>query len=206
MLVFRRFFLVRRDPFVSLCAALALVLAACKQEDTARTADIQPTTASETSAPSPASPPDTGTALSLVNRFIVAESVGNWWAADSLVAWRNCDREPATDFFPVTTAFHVRPVQPVGDSALVQVIYEMVGRVWLADPPSIGTQRTRFAAEGSSDTVIYRVFADSTGRLWMACGDFHQNHVAVSQLQDFVRRFDDSALAAWKAVFPNARR
>ena len=195
-----------RSRLVSLCAALTLVLAACKQQDTARTPDIPSTTASETSAPSPASPPNADSALRLVNRFIVAESVGNWWAADSLVAWRNCDRDPATDYFPVTTAFHVRPLQPVGDSALVQVIYEMVGRVWLANPPSIGTQRTRFAAEGSSDTVIYRVFADSTGRLRMACGDFHQNHVAVSQLRDFVKRFDDSALASWKAVFPNVRR
>jgi hypothetical protein len=140
-----------------------------------------------------------------VNRFIVAESVGNWWAADSLVAWHACDWDPATDFFPVTTAFHVRPVPPVGDSALVQVIYEVVGRVWLG-PPSVGPQRTRFAARGSSDTVIYRVFADSTGHLWMACGDFHQNHVAVSQLHDFVKRFDDSALAAWKAVWRNAPR
>jgi len=191
---------------LSLCAALALVLAACKQQDTARTPDIQSTTASETSAPSPTSPPNADTALSLVNRFIVAESLGNWWAADSLVAWRYCDWDPATDFLPVTTAIHVRPAQPLGDSALVQVIYEMVGRVWLGDPPIVGPQRTRFAAEGSSDTVIYRVFADTTGRLWMACGDFHQNHVAVSQLQDFVKRFDDSALAAWKAVFPNARR
>lgn len=194
-----------RTHLVSLCAALALVLAACKQEDTARTPDVPSTTASETSAPSPASPPDTDTALRLVNRFIVAESVGNWWAADSLVAWRDCDWDHATDFFPVTTAIHVRPTQPVGDSALVEVIYELAGRVWLG-PPSVGPQRTRFAAEGSSDTVIYRVFADTTGRLWMACGDFHQNHVVVSQLQDFVKRFDDSARAAWKAVFPNVRR
>jgi len=28
----------------------------------------------------------------------------------------------------------------------------------------------------------------------------------ASQLQDFVKRFDDSALAAWKTVFPNVRR
>lgn len=198
--------MIRRDPFDLLCAALALVLAACKHEDTARTPDIQSTTASETSAPSPTSPPNADTALRLVNRFIVAESLGNWWAADSLVAWRYCDWDPATDFLPVTTAIHVRPTRPLGDSALVQVIYEVVGRVWLGDPPIVGPQRTRFAAEGSSDTVIYRVFADTTGRLWMACGDFHQNHVAVSQLQDFVRRFDDSALAAWKEIFPNARR
>jgi hypothetical protein len=54
--------------------------------------------------------------------------------------------------------------------------------------------------------VIYRVFADSTGRLWMACGTFHQDHVAVSQLRDFVRRFDDSAQAAWQAAFPAQRR
>ena len=80
-------------------------------------------------------------------------------------------------------------------AALVQVVYEVVGRVWLADPPITGPH-----------TVIYRVFPDSTEHLWMACGDFHQNHVAVSQLQDFVKRFDDSALAAWKAVFRNPPR
>jgi hypothetical protein len=141
-----------------------------------------------------------------VNRFIDAESVGDWWAADSLVAWRHCGWDHATDFLPVTTAFHVRPAPSVGDSALVEVIYEMVGRVRLADPPTVGSQRTRFAAERSSDTVTYRVFADSAGRLWMACGDFHQNHVAVSQLGEFVGRFDDSARAAWKAVFPSAQR
>ncbi len=191
---------------VSVCAALAFVLTACKQEDTARTPDTQSTTASETSFHSPASPPNPDTALSLVNRFIVAESLGNWWAADSLVAWRYCGGHPATDFFLATTAIHVGPPRPVGDSALVQVIYDVVGRVWLADPPIVGTQRTRFAAEGSSDTVIYRVFADSTGRLWMACGDFRQNHMAVSQSHDFVKRFEDSSLAAWKAVLPNARR
>ena len=202
---------------VSLCAALTLVPAACTQEHTARTPDIRSTTASGASAPSPAfppnpdtapsraSPPDLDTALSLVNRFIVAESLGNWWAADSLVAWRSCAWDPVTDFFLVTTAIHVGLPRPVGDSALVPVIYDVVGRVWLGDPPIVGTQRTRFAAEGSSDTVIYRVFADSTGHLWMACGDFHQNHMAVSQSRDFVTRFDDSARAAWKALFPTAR-
>jgi hypothetical protein len=140
-----------------------------------------------------------------VNRFIVAESLGDWWSADSLVGWRDCDPHAGPDFFHVTTAIHVQPVRPVGDSALVQVIYELAGRVWLADPPIVGSQRTRFAAESSSDTVTYHVVADSTGRLWMACGDFHQNHVAVSQAHEFVTRFDDSARAAWKAVFPKAR-
>jgi len=184
----------------------ALALAACKRENTARTPDTRSTTASEISAPSPAFPPNAATALSLVNRFIVAESLGNWWAAHSLVAWRDCPWDPATDFLQVMTAIQVQPTRPVGDSALVQVIYAVAGRVWLGDPPISGTQRTRFAAEGSSDTVLYRVFADSTGRLWMACGDFHQNHVAVSQLQEFVKRFEDSSLVAWKAVFLNARR
>ena len=152
-----------------------------------------------------ASPPNAATALRLVNRFIVAESLGDWWSADSLVAWRDCNPHPAPDFFHVTTAIHVQPARPIGDSALVQVIYELAGRVWLAAPPTVGPQRTRFAAESSSDTVIYRVVVDSMGRLWMACGDFHQNHVAVSQAHEFVMRFDDSARAAWKAVFPQAR-
>jgi hypothetical protein len=186
---------------VPLGAALALVLAACPREDTARAPDIPSTSASPS-----ASPPNVDTAVSLVNRFIAAESVGNWWPADSLVAWRYCDWDHGTDFFLVTTAIHVRPTQPVGDSALVQVIYDLAGRVWLGDPPSVGPQRTRFAARGSSDTVIYRVFADSTGRLWMGCGDFHQNHLAVSQVHDFVIRFDDSARAAWKSVFPKTPR
>jgi len=107
----------------------------------------------------------------------------------------------------VTTAFQVQPAAPLGDSALVQVIYDMAGRVWLADPRIPGPQRTRFAGGSSSDTMVYRVFADSTGggRLRIACGTFRQNHVSVSQLRDFVGRFDDSAKAAWQAVFPKVR-
>lgn len=174
------------------------MLSACRQADTIRTPVVQAPTVQ-------ASPPNVDTALLLVNRFIDAESVGNWWAADSLVAWRSCARDWATDSFMVTTAFRVEPAAPRGDSALVRVVYDMVGRVWLAAPPIAGPQRTRFAGGGSSDTVIYRVFADSTGRLWMACGTFRQNHLAVSQLRDFVMRFDDSARAAWQAVFPRAR-
>jgi len=145
--------------------------------------------------------------MGLVNRFIDAESVGNWWAADSLVAWPACVRDRATDSLMVTTAFQVQAAGPIGDSALVRVIYDMAGRVWLAPPPIAGPQRTRFTGGAWSDTVIYRVFADSTGggRLRMACGNFRQNHVAVSQLRDFVMRFDDSAKAAWQAVFPKAR-
>jgi hypothetical protein len=186
------------------CAALALVPAACKQQQVAaRPPDAQSAAAAELSVPPPAHPPNADTALALVNRFVVAESLGNWWAADTLVAWRSCSWNPATDFLPVTTAIRVQAALPVGDSARVQVIYDMAGLVWLAPTPAVGPQRTRFAARASSDTVVYRVFADSTGRLWMACGDFHQNHVAVSQLHEFVQRFDDSARAAWKAVFPN---
>jgi len=144
--------------------------------------------------------------MGLVSRFIAAESLGNWWGAESLVAWRMCAGERQSDSLNVTTAFHVQFAGPSGDSALVRVTYDMAGRVWLAAPPVAGPQRTRFAGGGSSDTVIYRVFADSVGRLWMACGRFRQNHVAVSQLRDFVRRFDDSAQVAWQAMFPKQRR
>jgi hypothetical protein len=174
-------------------------LAGCTQADTARAPEIQSATAF---------PPDADAALRLVNRFIDAESVGNWWGADSLVAWRACARDRTTDSLMVTTVFQVQAAAPIGDSALVRVIYDMAGRVWLAAPPIAGPQRTRFAAGGSRDTVIYRVFADSMvgGRLRLACGAFRQNHVAVSQLRDFVRRFDDSAQAAWQAVFPKQRR
>jgi hypothetical protein len=140
--------------------------------------------------------------MGLINRFIDAESVGNWWAADSLVAWRMCAGDRQSDSLMVTRAFDVQPAAPIGDSARVQVIYDIAGRVWLADSRIAGPQRTRFAGGSRSDTTIYRVFADSTGRLRIGCGDFSQNHVAVSQLRDFVRRFDDSAQAAWQAVFP----
>jgi len=171
------------------------VLATCTQADTAARA----------------SPPNADAALGLVNRFIDAESVGNWWAAESLVAWRTCAGDRQSDSLLVTTAFHVQLAGPIGDSALVQVIYDIAGRVWLADPRIPGPQRTRFAGGGSSDTVIYRVFADSTaageggGRLRIACGRFRQNHVAVSQLRDFVIRFDDSAKAGWQAAWPRRR-
>lgn len=177
-------------------------MAACKQEVAARTPDVPAADAAVLPVPVAARPPNVDTALSLVNHFVVAESLGDWWAADSFVAWRDCNWNPATDSLLVTTAIHVQPALPMGDSARVQVIYDAAGLVWLAPTPAVGPQRTRFAPGSSSDTVVYRIFADSAGRLWMACGDFHQNHVAVSQLQEFVRRFDDSARAAWTAVFP----
>lgn len=172
----------------------------------ARAPAIPTSATAEGTPPNLGHPPDRDTALNLVGRFIVAESVGNWWAADTLVAWHSCAWSGATEVLPVTTAFHVQPALPVGDSARVQVIYDVAGVVWLAPAAARGRQRTRFAARASSDTVMYRVFADSTGRLWMACGDFHQNHVAVSQLREFVQRFDDSARIAWQAVFPRAGR
>jgi hypothetical protein len=171
----------------------------------ARAPAIQASAAAEGTPPAIGHPPDVDAALTFVSRFIVAESVGNWWAADTLVARRSCAWSGATEVLPVTTAFHVQPAPPVGDSARVRVIYDVAGVVWLAPAPAQGRQRTRFAPGASSDTVVYRVYADSVGRLWMACGNFDQNHVAVSQLHEFVQRFDDSARLAWQAVFPRAR-
>ena len=117
-----------------------------------------------------------------------------------------CAGDRQSDSLKVTTAFDVQPAAPIGDSARVQVIYDIAGRVWLADSRIAGPQRTRFAGGSSSDTMTYRVFADSTGRLRIGCGAFRQNHVAVSQLREFVRRFDDSAWVAWRAIWPAARR
>jgi|SRR5437660_844254 len=157
-------------------------------------------------AAAPAHPPSIAKAVALVNRFVSAETLGIWRSADSLVRWADCERDPAEDQIPVTRTVRLGVVEPRGDTALVPVHYEVVGAAWSYDAHQAGPKNWRFRLAPARETIRYGVFADSAGRLWIACGEFHEDHTAFSQFSNELAHFDDSSLAAWRHVsLPSAQ-
>ena len=78
--------------------------------------------------------------------------------------------------------------------------YNVIGQAWSYDQRRAGEPNWRFSARPIRETVAYGTFADAAGRLWIACGDFHQDHVAVSQFRKESDHFDDSSRSAWRAA------
>jgi len=135
-----------------------------------------------------------------VNRFVAAETLGTWRAADSLVRWADCEGDPAEDQIPVTRSVSVGGVESRGDTAFVPVQYDVVGVARSDDAHQVGAKNWHFSVAASPETITYGVFADSTGHLWIACGEFHQDHTGISQFGNAVSHFDDRSLAAWRAA------
>ena len=154
----------------------------------------------------PAHPPSSANAVALVNRFVTAETLGTWRSADSLVRWADCEGDPAEDQIPVTRTVRLGAVEPGGDTAFVPVHYEVVGVAWSDDAHRAGPKNWHFRVASAEETVRYGVFADSAGRLWIACGGFHEDHTPSSQFSRQLAHLDDSSLAAWRrASLPSAK-
>ncbi len=154
----------------------------------------------------PAHPPSSVNAVALVNQFVTAETLGTWRSADSLVRWANCEGDPAEDQIPVTRSVRLGSVELGGDTAFVLVHYEVVGGAWSDDAHQAGPKNWHFRLAPAQETVRYGVFADSAGRLWIACGEFHEDHTASSQFSKELAHFDDRSLAAWRrASLPSAK-
>jgi hypothetical protein len=145
----------------------------------------------------PAHPPSTATALALVNRFVAAETLGTWRSADSLVRWSDCEGDPAEDQIPVIRNARIGTLESRGDTAVVPVHYDVAGAAWSDDAHRVGPKNWHFRPGSSQETVRYAAFVDSSGRLWIACGEFHEDHTAASQFGEELAHFDDSSLAAW---------
>jgi len=145
-------------------------------------------------------PPSDTHALGLVNRFVAAETLGTWRSADSLVRWTDCEGDPAEDQIPITKSVRVGKVESRGDTAFVPVQYDVVGAAWSDDARRAGVKHWHFKVGSSSETVTYGVFADSSGHLWIACGEFHEDHTGAGQFRSEVSHFDDHSLAAWRAA------
>ena len=147
-----------------------------------------------------AHPPTESAAIGIVSRFVAAETLGNWRRADSLVRWASCEGDPAEDFLRVTRSVHLGDTRSQGDTMFVPVAYDVIGHAWSYDQRRAGEKNWRFSARPIREAVVYGAFTDSAGRLWIACGDFHQDHVAVSQLRTESDHFDDSSRSAWRAA------
>lgn len=144
--------------------------------------------------------PAIAASTALVSQFVAAETSGHAERAESLVDRRSCEGDGGWDFLAVTRQVQIeRPLQ-YRDTTLVPVTYSWAGQWWSEDPHQVGFQSARFTALDTTDSVPYRVVADSAGRLWIACGDFYEGHLGVSQLLSDVPRFDAKSLAAWKAA------
>ncbi len=138
--------------------------------------------------------------MALVNRFLAAETLGTWRSADSLVRWADCEGDPAEDEIPVTRRVSVGVVESRGDTTFVPVHYDVVGAAWSEDAHRAGDKNWHFRAGASSETVTYGVFADASGHLWIACGEFHEDHTGTSQFGSEVSHFDERSAAAWRAA------
>ena len=145
-------------------------------------------------------PPTESAAIAIVNRFVAAETLGNWRRADSLVRWASCEGDPAEDFLRVTRGVRLGNTRSQEDTMFVSTTYDVIGQAWSYDQRRSGERNWRFSARPIRETVAYGAFADSAGRLWIACGGFHQDHVAVSQFRTESDHFDDSSRSAWRAA------
>jgi len=145
-------------------------------------------------------PPTESAAIAIVSGFVAAETLGNWRRADSLVRWASCEGDPAEDFLRVTRGVRLGDTRSQGDTMFVPTTYDVIGQAWSYDQRRAGKKNWRFSARPVSETVAYGAFADSAGRLWIACGDFHQDHVAASQFRAESAHLDDSSQSAWRAA------
>ncbi len=140
-------------------------------------------------------PPTVRAAVTLVRRFVAAETAFDPGRATSFLS--GCEDGGADDQ-QVTTSVHFLTPVPHRDTMSVAVIYQVAGRFWSDDPHRAGPHYAHFEREPRVDTVSYAVFADPHGRRWIDCGHFGVNHVSASHLARFVKALDDSSLAAWR--------
>jgi hypothetical protein len=140
-------------------------------------------------------PPSARAALTLVSRFVAAQTTFDAVRAASFLS--GCEDGGADDQQVTTSVRFLTPV-PHQDTMIVAVIYQVAGRFWSDDPHRAGPHYAHFESQPRVDTVAYSVFADPRGRRWIDCGHFGINHVAASHLARYMKAFDDSSLVAWR--------
>ena len=141
-------------------------------------------------------PPSARAALTLVRRFVAAETT---FDAGGAVSYLYGCADGGADDQQVTTSVRFLTPVPHRDTMIVTVIYRSAGRFWSDDPHRVA-RYAHFEAKPGIDTVSYSVFTDPHGRRWIDCGSFGVNHVAASRLARYSRAFDDSSLVAWRAA------
>ena len=98
---------------------------------------------------------------------------------------------------------------PVGDSAEVVVLYQVLGDAHPEDAGTAGPLYWRFTSRPRTDTARLHIAADADGRLWIGCGDFEPNHPMMSELTQAMKLLDSLSqheLELAKAGKPTARK
>ena len=141
-------------------------------------------------------PPSARAAVTIVRRFVAAETT---FAPDRARSFLSGCEDGGADDQQVTTSLHFLTPVAHRDTMSVAVIYQVAGRFW-SDDPHRAVHYAHFERQPSADTVSYAVFVDRHGRRWINCGYFGINHVAASHLARYVKGFDDSSLVAWRTA------
>jgi len=143
-----------------------------------------------------ASGPRVAAARRVAAAYVVADTAGRWRAADSLVNWRGCDFDPATDYVQVTTAARVTDATVRGDTVDVTAEYAVIGRAWSYDRKRAGEKNWRFKAGPLTDKLVLHVLPLSRGGPPIACGQYQSNHVGFSHMSEALAHMDDSSRTA----------
>lgn len=153
----------------------------------------------------PARRPVEREALQLVSHFVELDTLGVA-SVDSifqLMQREECYGVGADHIEPVTSVAVAAP-EFSGDTALIVVEYQSIGRAW-----SLGESAGRPNAwffERFQHTVsdTFRVVSAPSGRLWITCGPHHGNRVSVRRMAREYARMSTAAKAAWDSALADA--
>jgi hypothetical protein len=147
----------------------------------------------------PASDPAVLTAATArVSRYVEADTLGRWRAADSLVDWTACDFDPATDGLLPTVAVTIgTPVQH-NDTVDVPVLYSVLGVLSSLDSRTAGTMNFRFEGQRRTDTTVFHVVYKAKDRSRIVCGEYRANHVGLSAISGGLGHLDSASRSAFE--------
>jgi hypothetical protein len=182
-----------RDMIRRLLITLSCGFAACHAPPTR---GQEPTRASE--------------AVSLVDRFLAADTAGDAQGAEALVfpsppggGVPYC--ELGTDGLEITRSARVLSGTPHGDTVEVVAEYRILGVAWSEDTHDAGPKNWRFNRAVSHKRVTFHVFKDAQSNVWIACGPrIPANHPGISQWRKVLARLDAHSLEEWNAALTEA--
>ena len=135
----------------------------------------------------------------VVSQFARADTLGSWEEAMSLVA--ACTGPSTAPPIHVTRGVRVESARQgdAKDSILVTAYYHTVGSAAAGEPGINGDPIWHFTPAAGVDTVIFRLGADNTGNLLIACGPL-PIHRVPEQMPDQLTQMDAASRAAFETA------
>jgi hypothetical protein len=142
-------------------------------------------------------------AQDLVSRFVALDTMGQPDSALGLIWKERCEVLPSTDFDAPVSQARILSATARGDTVLVSTEYHVLGRLttYSASPKGErGSWRYLFRAAPQTDTIVYQVVRDASGKLRLDCGPYAANHPGPSRLAQVQQLMDDSSRVLWEAA------